>query len=99
MTVRMLAWKSILVFRQRIVVLVINETLAQIPVTSVPAALISQEKILRQGVGFVPCIRDRFVWPSFLFGAAQSFLRQVWQHRIRRALQHSNRIRICREFM
>ncbi len=68
MTVSVLAGEGIVILRQSVVVLMIDEAFSQIPVALVAASLISKEEIFRQRVGFIPSIGDGLMRPGFLLG-------------------------------
>src|SRR5215472_4411163 len=56
------AGKVVLALRERVVILVVEILHAERLVTFTCAALVSQKKILRDGVGLIPGIRDVLAW-------------------------------------
>src|SRR5580698_9137093 len=89
MTVGMLPWQHILSLSQRPEIkIVLKKTHREFAIAIPGAALISQEKILRQRVGFVPTVGLVLLWDSVLFRASQGLARKMWQYGVRRGVQH-----------
>src|SRR5437016_5333963 len=65
----------------------------------VTAALVSQEKILRQSVGFVPRVSDAFVRTGTLLGAAQCFFGKIRQRGLSSTPVHVERIWTLSKFV
>src|SRR5215467_11791525 len=87
MAIGMFAWERILVFSKCIVILVVNKAFSEIEVALVTAALISEEEVFRERIGFIPGVSDILVWPTrYLFRPAERFLGQMRQHCVRRPL-------------
>ena len=98
-TVGVLAGKGVVIFRQSIVIVLIDKSLPQIAVALVAAALIGKKEILGQGVGFIPCIGDGLMRSSFLLGSAQGLLREMRQHCVSSSLEHLQCDRVRRKFI
>ena len=88
MTVRVLAGKGIVVFRERVVVLVIDEAHRQITIALVTAPLIREEEVFRQRIRFIPRVGDGLMGPGFLLGPAQCLLGQMGQNGVRTSFEH-----------
>jgi hypothetical protein len=68
-------------FRQRTKVSVVfKELLGHVAIKGLPAALVGEEKILGESVGFVPGEGRVFVRTRALFGPGKRLLRQVGDH-------------------
>ena len=89
MAISMLARQNILVFCERVVILVIDEALSEIEVAPISAALIGQKEVLGKRIGFVPSIGNILVWPPrLLLGTAQSLFRKMRKHCACRPFEH-----------
>ena len=67
-TVRVLEREHVVAFRERIEVgVVLQIALGHFAVKHIAAALVSEEEILRQSIGFVPCVGRVFMRTGTLF--------------------------------
>ena len=98
-TVGVLTGKVVRAFRERIKVFLLDEADGEILVTGITAALIGEEEIFRQRVGFIEGVGNILVETRALFGAAERFFRQVRQHGLRAAPEHIERGGIAGEFV
>src|SRR5215471_6272810 len=89
-----------MVFREGIVVLVVDEALSKFEIALIAAALIGEEEVLGKRVGFIPGISDILVWPArFLLRTTERFFGEMRQHRLRRAFEYLQSIWILGEFV
>src|SRR5262249_48762631 len=98
-TIGVLAGQCIMVFSKGVVVLVIEEALAQVAISCVATATIGEDEILRQGIGLVPRVRDGLVRAGFLFGPAEGLFGKVGKDGVGGAFQHGQGIGISSKFM
>ena len=99
MTVGVLPWKHVHAFCQRPEVVLLDEAHCEISITWITAALVSQEKILRQRISLVPRVSDAFVRAGTLLGAAQCFFGKIRQRGLGSAPVHVERIWTLSEFV